>query len=283
MVLDGIDAEVILELHELSITGRVVDATDGRGVGGAALSLSPSGPQDQLFFSVSGFGAAPESGADGVYRLEGIAPGTWQVRAVKEGYAAGSIEVQVTEGGDLFGIDIELEPARGVVFQVTTETGQPAHEVQVAALDAAERVVLEGEYGASEGGLVRLDELPTGRWTLLVATPGGATVALPVTAPAQSTIPVRLPPAGNLRINVPEIEGTGNPLDARLIGPSGQPCRQVSRGQVRSKWSFLDGVGLLRQIPAGPWTPRDQHAYGSRSWTQPVQVLFGTTADVSLR
>ncbi|HVS64399.1 MAG TPA: carboxypeptidase regulatory-like domain-containing protein [Thermoanaerobaculia bacterium] len=278
--LAGADAEVLIELRELAISGRVVDALDGSPISGAAISLSP-GDEESSRRSFGGFGTPPRSGEGGSFRLDGITPGIWLVRAGKEGYATGTAQVEVTEEFGIDGIEIELEPARGLSLVVATDTGRPADQVTVLALDATERVVLQGQYNASEGGVVRLDELPTGSWTLLVAAPGGATTSLRATAPGDE-VPVRLPDAGSLRVRVPELEGTGLQAQARLLDDAGQPYRSALFLQLSSKWSLVDGVGTISQIPVGTWTLEVSTPDGARTWNQIVRVIAGTTLEVAI-
>jgi hypothetical protein len=277
----GADAEVAIELRESVISGRVIDAADRTPVEGAAITVVAV-DEDSLRSAFGGFGAPPRSGAGGGFRIGGISPGAWMVRAEKEGYAAGTAQVEVGDGLDVEGMEIELEPARGLTLVVLGPLGRPVDQATVVALDASERPVLQGSYSAGEGGAIRLAELPEGRWTILVATGESATASLEVDAPGDE-VSVRLPEAGSLRVRVPELEGTGLQASARLLDAGGRPYRSASFFQATARWPVSDGVGLLSQVPVGTWTLEVSTPDETRNWSQVVRVVPGTTLEVPVQ
>jgi uncharacterized GH25 family protein len=279
--LAGADAEVLIELREAAIAGRVVDASDRAPVAGAAITVVAV-DEDSLvrgFGGFGGLGTPPHSTADGSFRIGGFSPGTWLVRAEKEGYAAGTAQIEIGESADALAVEIELEPASGLTLIVTSPFGRPVNEVFVAALDAGERSVLHGQYSAGEGGVVRLDELPAGSWTLLVTSGGSATASIAVESPG-AAVPVRLPEAGILQVRVTELEGTGLQASARLLDAAGRAYRSALFFQTMTKWPLFDGVGTIPQVPAGTWTLEVSTPDGERTWSRVVSVLPGTTLDV---
>jgi hypothetical protein len=121
------------------ITGRVVEEGTNAPVPAARVFLSPM-PMTRL-----PDGQVPQqhqetSGADGLFRFEGLAPGRYSVRAEKTGYAmpapgSGPLPIVLLEAGRP-GIAPVVQLLRGGVIagRIRSSGGEPVSEARVAAL-----------------------------------------------------------------------------------------------------------------------------------------------------
>jgi hypothetical protein len=125
--------------------------------------------------------------------------------------------------------------------------GNTPERVWVTLLDApglAARTVLK----MSTQGEVLVSELAPGRWRLAVSGDGSPAVALEVEVPGEAE--VRLPLAGGLRVEVPQLVGSGRAV--RLIVRDAHGDQPLGPAMPRAE--LLDGVAHLPQLAVGPWT-----------------------------
>ena len=266
------DQTIRVELHTASLSGRVVDATDSSPVSGARIFVkSPEGS------SRSPFSSDATTDARGVFRLAEVEEGAWTVQAVKEGYAAGERKIEVGDSpvGD---VEIRLDPTEGVTVEALLPTGQPPERVRVAALDGGGAAVSTGTYLTGENGRTRIPNVPPGSWLLLIEADqsAAATVPAPVPGPA---VHVVLPPAGQLRVRVPDLEGAATVV---LSGAGGVYHGFDWDGRVRSEWDLAGGSRSFDRLPAGVWQVTARAADG-RSWSGTATVTPGGSAVVELR
>jgi hypothetical protein len=93
---------------------------------------------------------------------------------------------------------------------------------------------------------------------------------------------VVLPAGGALRLTVPELESAPAAARATLVGPSGQPYRQVEwGGRVVTVTTLRGGRGAVSGLEPGLWTV-DVTADDGRAWQGQARVTAGTTTDVTL-
>ncbi|MFO7259811.1 MAG: TonB-dependent receptor [bacterium] len=79
------------------VRGRVVEAGSGAAVASAVVSVADASERSVL------------TDADGVFRLEGLAPGTHRLRVTHMGYAEREVEVEVTRAGEVV-VNVALTP-----------------------------------------------------------------------------------------------------------------------------------------------------------------------------
>jgi TonB-linked SusC/RagA family outer membrane protein len=99
-----------LSAQQASISGTVRDEADGRALAGAAIQ-------------VAGSSAFVTTNAEGVYRLRGLSPGTYQLRLVMMGYASAT-QTATLEAGQSITIDWTLRPVPFALAEIVgTATG----------------------------------------------------------------------------------------------------------------------------------------------------------------
>jgi Carboxypeptidase regulatory-like domain len=182
------------------ISGRIVDAAD-QGVGEAELGLRKT-----TAFAANGLGLAPDSAeqmgghrffcaADGSFRSPPLAPGEYDVVAVKKGYTQ-ALATGVRAGAG----DIVLRlGARGAIegTVIAFETAEPVVEFHVAALrpfdfaklmDPATFEPIRHAAVLSAKGRYRIDDLGAGEYDVTIAAPSLARATQKVTVKAGETV-----------------------------------------------------------------------------------------------
>jgi protocatechuate 3,4-dioxygenase beta subunit len=269
------DQTIRVELRTASLSGRVVDAADSSPVPGAAIVLKRTDGVRPTFL------ADATTDARGAFHLPEVGEGSWTVQASLEGYATAERAVLVEGDSPPGDIEIRLEPTEGVTVEALLPSGQPPDRLRVAALDGAGNAVSVRYYPTGENGRTRISNVPPGSWLLLVeASPAGpATVPVAVPGPA---VQVVLPPAGGVRIQVPELEQNPSPAVAVLSGAGGPYRGFDDDGAVRAEWALSSGARSLDQVPAGVWRIAVRAADG-RSWSATATVTPGGVAVVEPR
>jgi len=179
--------------HEVS--GRVVDSS-GQPAAGAMVRLSSTGDRIPTM-SRSGRPEA-RSGADGSFRISGVATGVYDVAADKEGYAPAQLEsVNVT--GRVQGLELRLEAGGGIQGRllgldfselagasVYANPAEPALARTVMRLARAGQVDYQGQY--------RISGLTAGEWRVSARTDSGrqAEGKVTVTPGAEATLDLEL-------------------------------------------------------------------------------------------
>jgi len=271
------DVDVLIELVTARLSGWVRDAFDRTPLSGVAVRLEEPAAGERPVVVFAGGGG--ESDSRGLFTLSEVPEGSWKLVARRAGYARAELAVDVS-GAPIEGLEIEMTPSEGLFFEVALATGGAPQRIHAAALRGGE-VVAAGNLETAENGAVRFTEVPPGAFELLVAAPGTVTVALPVVSPGRAG-PVVLPAGGALRLIVPELESAPAPARATLVGPSGQPYRQVEwGGRVVTVTTLRGGRGAVSGLEPGLWTV-DVTADDGRAWQGQARVTAGTTTDVTL-
>jgi len=143
-----------------TVSGRVISALDGKPVVGARVYYKASNGTDVI---------ATDSGADGVFRFEGVPMGAWFVQINHYGFASAGRAVDVRDGGDVALGDVML--ASGTTLVVTGLPETPGAWVNV---------FLHGEHelgaffkGPVDAGVARIEHLAPGRARMFVSSAAG--------------------------------------------------------------------------------------------------------------
>lgn len=274
------DRDIVIELPESRVSGRVVDAADSSAVEGATVTLEPLEPAPDAAGSRFLGSRTSTSDTTGAFAVSDVGEGSYRVVARKEGYGPAETTVQIGSGQSVEGVRLTLSATQGLTLQVAGPAGSLS-SVDLALLDGSGRVVLAGRYPVAEGGRVRLSDAPPGRWSLLVASPGTATASLEVTAPGPPTA-VALPPAIPLQVNVPDLEGSTLRATVTAQGANGRPYQTLGwNGTLAQQWAVYDG-GTWLELPPGTWKVVVTAPDG-RSWQGTATTSPGAPGEVTLR
>ena len=243
--LEG-DRDVVIDLPAGRVSGQVVDAGDGSPVAGAILALEPpTGPGSELPFA-----PGATSDAAGGFTLTGVGAGAFRLVARKEGYQPATTAIEMRAGAEVDGLRLELTASPGLDLTVVGPAGLPPAQVHVALLDDRGTAVLAGTWPTREGGRLRIESVPAGRFRLLVSGDGGA-AELDVGIPGPA-MRVALAPTAELRVSAPALAGT--PAVLTLTGADGRPFRSFLWSNLQSRWESTDGGFTVSGLRSGTWT-----------------------------
>jgi uncharacterized GH25 family protein len=173
------------------------------------------------------------TGADGVYRLEGCAPGLNRIVAWAKHHAPGLQEVDLAEGAATPPVDFQLKPGNTIRMRVLDKQGRPIPKARViverghsslpyTALDQA-------PHETADAGLWEWNEAPPDELQANIAPPEGMRVNRPIMARKEEYV-FRLPSPLVVSGNVFDAE-TRQPIKRfRLVS-------RVSRGGEELGWA----------------------------------------------
>ncbi len=272
------DEVLDIELEETRLSGRVVD-TDGQPVAGAALALTATGSATGGALA-SALGSGIRTREDGSFEIAQVSPGTYRLQVSHDGFASTSLPVEVDELGVPGGIEVVLERAAGLQLVAILPSGQTASSVVVAVLDGAGALVDSGNYVASEAGVVRLERVGTGSFTLLVRGGGAATSELQVTVPGPPA-QVSLRRAGTLNVRIPSAR-EGEKHVVTLLR-NGRPERILGGfGQLQAHWDVYTEEASISLLAEGPVTIQVVFPDGTERTVQ-AAVVAGQQTSVEVR
>ena len=173
--------EVVAGEHEVLDLPLAVGATISGRVLGAGEPLDNArvrtggGPMDWM----RGGGETANTGQDGAYRIAGIAPGKVRLSVEAEGWLEAEAEpLELADGQQLTGFDIELERGSVIAGSVQWPDGSPASRAGVTAYTRNQRGLDEAaETRTDKDGMFELGGLEEGAFEIH-AQPGGPTVEI---------------------------------------------------------------------------------------------------------
>ncbi len=147
------------------VSGHVVDET-GRGLGGALLALVPL--EGRSFSSQE---VGPRSDAEGAFTVPDVQPGSYRLRATKNGFAsAGSAEVVRVDDGPVAGVRLVMR--RGATLSGTV-LGLGVDELAELSLEAHHWEIGASQHGSVDhDGSYRITNLEPGRWSVTARLDG---------------------------------------------------------------------------------------------------------------
>ncbi|HKB16736.1 MAG TPA: carboxypeptidase-like regulatory domain-containing protein, partial [Planctomycetota bacterium] len=195
--------------------GRVVDAETGAPVPGAAVAQSDAGVP--LPVLVARPGNFPRGSGwtrqDGTFEVAGIAPGTVELRATREGFVEGKSEpVEVRPGAVVEGIAIPLSRGGGLDGFAIGKDGKPWVGARVSVRNPR-KGGWPGNVSTDESGYFRIEALEPGEYQV---------TAQPPTKDSQE--------AQALSLHARAIVGTGKVVRVDFSPPAGT---RTVRGTVR--------------------------------------------------
>ena len=271
------DGDIVVNIPEAAVSGRVLDAIDGTPISGASLALRNAGGASRFT------GSASTSDDAGVFELRNVADGDWALTATKEGYATATRSFSVREGRNAENLEFQLQPTEGITLQLRLPEGGIPDRVTAAILDPAGNQILSGVYNTREGGRLRLASVPAGEWDFLLRSGGGIT-PIRVRVPQPAPVAVTLLPGGALRLSVPQLQAENRNAKAILTSSDGRPFRMMLgwSGITSTELDIDGGLALIDGIPPGVWKVHITSADG-RTWDGEAQVASNTTSDVAIK
>ncbi len=243
------DEDIAVEIRTVTVTGRVVEAVGAQPVSGASITV-----RLETGNGVTALGSGRMQDAvsreDGTFRVGDVASGRYLVRVEKEGFAAASLPLEVTTAGPPADIEIALERSAGLRVRAVLPNGQPARDVAVAVLDATGRAIVLVNHVADAAGYAEIEQVPRGRWDLLISAGDAATTHVTAEVPGPP-VEVALEPAGRLVVRVPAASESGRGFVS--ISDDRGVVRVVNRyGLLYDRWALSDGKVSIGQLPTGP-------------------------------
>ena len=259
-----------IDLESARVSGRVTDAGSGMPVSGARIAFERKGTQ------VGGILAQrlAESGEDGSYSIDDVAPDTWIARASKEGFAPQLREVEVGSGGAI-GVDFKIAESAGVLVRVIdARSGVPVGAV-FRVIDTWGRKAFEGSTeGKGDGALVTL---APGKYILRAWADGYAPASLSLRVPS-ADVSVALSIGGSLEI---ERDSTGTSA-GRLVDATGADYLE-NYWSTRSALGLNEGVTRFTNVAPGGYTLVVTDAAGNaKSYPVTIREAVVTRVKVSL-
>ncbi|MCY1040862.1 carboxypeptidase regulatory-like domain-containing protein [Corallococcus sp. bb12-1] len=152
------------------LEGRVVERSSGTPVEGARVDLHRSGGDEDAGRALSD--------AEGHFRLQGLAPGSYDARVSAPGFSS-TVRYGLTVGaGERFPVELMLSRTGAVEGLVREGNGSPVAQAQVSHLAPGnDEDSAPGEARTDARGHYRLEGLPTG-WVHLSVRREGATVGV---------------------------------------------------------------------------------------------------------
>lgn len=183
VVADTPGLEIVMELQSYpSLSGRVTDEASGAAIAEAALELWKAG---------SGVYYVSTSASDGSYRFPAVPPGSYALRARRNGYITelhsdiaclgapltecGAVNLlQFTAAGNDQVVDVDLSPAARVSGKLEWVDGRPVQAYTSLHLVAADgRELYRVDVNLDGQGRYFAENLPSGSYRIAAARSGG--------------------------------------------------------------------------------------------------------------
>jgi protocatechuate 3,4-dioxygenase beta subunit len=289
-------SDLVIDLPLAGVRGRIVDEA-GKGVAGATLVVAAAGAADfrsgDVGEAMEAFGGLGSSGEGGAFTLDGLRPGTYLIRAWREGGAAVLSEpFIVPEVGD-GPADLLLTLPAGVEVKVRVRgpDGAAVGGAWLYVNDSAGRLVPIGLMQAartlSDGTAVlplgpgdyRVEAQAPGlaavTRALSVGRGGGAELVIDLSAGGTIEATVRGPggqPLAGVKVELLDAEGrpASRRLTAEFLSDPGHRTRTDAEGRI-----------VLPLLAAGTWRVRAVPEAG-RATEAEVRVEDGRTSEVTL-
>ena len=276
------DLTLDLEFPTGSVSGRVLRGADRKPLSGAIISAvrsDPEGPGSAPSWFSSG-GATTDG--QGRFEIEGLAQGSWRIKATLPGYGTKDVEMSLGEGEHSDGVEIQLDSEEGMILRVLDPAGVPVQSASVLVLDPMGNSVTGQRIEAGESGTLFVESVPAGQWKVLVRVPGAAVGRATVTVPG-AVAAIQLERSCTLVATVDELADESAGATLSLFDSEGRLFRRPSlwAGQAISRFELIGGSVRVTGLPPGQWTLRVQSRDG-REWKGQVQTSPGKPARVSL-
>jgi protocatechuate 3,4-dioxygenase beta subunit len=290
---EGTSFELNATLPVGSLSGRVVD-DEGKPLAGIHVTAQSqtrhaNGPGELQ----TGWGQT-ESGSDGAFEINMLAPGTYGLTAQAQTWGRSSTKskssgtaqlegVELAEGGAVTGLVLRL-PRAGSVHGVVTGPDGPVAGAQVT-LSTKDRAPFGHQDMTDESGRYEINGINPGTVTLVAFSESAASKrseAIEVHADESAEVDLHLEPGGKIHTLVKDASGKAVEKPWKVLDEHGRDCRDypmywANSGGQEKGWT-------IGPIPAGSYTVRivTDHA-GEESETRidkHVDLAAGATENV---
>ncbi len=228
---------------------------------------------------------------DGKFTINGLAEGTYRVRAARGGVGVSHVEpVTVAKGARVAGLDLAVAEGQPLEVSVVDGDGDPCVGAHVVLAPAGERPLLAAgllpEAAASEPDRVLLASVPDGRWDAWAFADGravGVVRGVEIGRDRSKKLVVKLPAAASLVVAVRDKEGQPvqgallavSDLEGRAVWPSPQGPKEGAVGPTDA-----DGKASVALLPAGKVVVEARS--GGKKARREVELTAGKQAEIAL-
>ncbi len=274
--LDG-DRDLVIDLVQARVGGRVVDADSGQPLAGALVTLirlSEIGEETNALVT--------SSDPQGAFDFPRAPPGRYRLSVRREGYAEDTWQLNLTAGAERRDLELEIRATPGAELKVRLASGGVPRSVDIVILDGGGGTVLRQSRPVTDRGEVSLPTVPHGVFRLVVQSPGTVLRQATLEVPG-GPLELVLEPAGQLDVQVPDLAASNAVAALELVGPNRQPWIGLDPyGRLVATWRVVGGRASVEGLPPGLWSLRVTGVDG-QSWGGTATALPGTRTTVELR
>ncbi|MBN1918876.1 MAG: carboxypeptidase regulatory-like domain-containing protein [Verrucomicrobia bacterium] len=252
------DERLDIELGGSGVSGTVCKA-DKSPVRGARVTLLPidDGGQRPVALAMGRAGEPRTAGADlaGAFSFDGVMPGRYRMVVTKDGYAAHVAEIEKRDGEALSGVTVMLQKDTPIPAVVSVDKGELPYSVRIAVCDKDGRLVCRTDWMlVGEDGLVWVDGLCEGRYTLLASDQHHAVCRREVTVTEQGAPEVRFEFVEGRTIAVEVTDASGAPVPAAslMLDPGGDSA--LAAWFTYPERTDADGKAAFGRVTDGAYT-----------------------------
>jgi hypothetical protein len=253
-----------IQMATSAVRGRVIDRATQDGIPNVSISLDTDQQIGVRFPQM-------QSDASGAFRLEGVAPGSYRLRATRSGYGQEVMDLSVSGDGEQ-DVEVRMSRSDGVQIRVVDRRDGRALNAFFSIADAAGRLALEKYASQGDDTL----SLAAGSYRVAVSVSGYAPTVIDVRSPG-GPYNVALTPGGSLRIESSSPERRR----ARIIDSSGRP---IARGRVTAPAEMMiDATGAtISAIEPGSYAIEILDAAGAVASRQTFAIAEGQQTTVRI-
>ncbi|HEY0788113.1 MAG TPA: carboxypeptidase regulatory-like domain-containing protein, partial [Thermoanaerobaculia bacterium] len=247
-----------------AVRGRVIDRATQEGIANVSISLDTDQQIGVRFPQM-------QSDASGAFRLEGVAPGSYRLRATRSGYGQEVMDLSVSGDGEQ-DVEVRMSRSDGVQIRVVDRRDGRALNAFFSVADAAGRLALEKYASQGDDTL----SLAAGSYRVAVSVSGYAPTVIDVRSPG-GPYTVALTPGGSLRIE----SSSSERRRARIVDSSGRP---IARGRVTAPAEMMiDATGAtISAMEPGSYAIEILDAAGAVASRQTFAIAEGQTTTIRI-